>query len=132
MCIRDSDQFMRRAALTGFRAGMVAAFLWGDPMGWKQRGYTTEFALWVADTVLDGLLQRYSSKVNQEASLLEMPKARNYPSLFGSMGNTFSADDLKKAAQAQGIRSPVKSIILRWRDNGLIEKRDDTFVKLTD
>ena len=134
--IRDNDyardQFMRRAALIGFRAGMVAAFLWGDPMGWQQRGYTTEFALWVADTVLDGLLQRYSSKVNREASLLEMPKARNYPSLFGSMGDTFSADDLKKAAQAQGIRSPAKRIIFQGNDNGLIEKHDHTSVKLTD
>lgn len=134
IAVRDEDhardQFMRRAALIGFRAGMVAAFLWGNRLRKEQKRYTIEFALWVADVILATLLSRYSSKVNEQAQLYEAPVARRYPSLFEAMSDVFTLDDLKRAAHAQGITSPMKNIIFRWSDNHLIEKQGDTFVKL--
>ena len=134
IAVRDEDhardQFMRRAALIGFRAGMVAAFLWGNRLRKEQKRYTIEFALWVADVILATLLSRYSTKVNEQAQLYEAPVARRYPSLFEAMSDVFTLDDLKRASQAQGITSPMKNIIFRWSDNHLIEKQGDTFVKL--
>lgn len=134
IAVRDEDhardQFMRRAALIGFRAGMVAAFLWGNRLRKEQKRYTIEFALWVADVILASLLGRYSTKVNEQAQLYEAPVARRYPSLFEAMSDVFTLDDLKRASQAQGITSPMKNIIFRWSDNHLIEKQGDTFVKL--
>ncbi|MGM9675918.1 MAG: BT4734/BF3469 family protein [Bacteroidaceae bacterium] len=134
LAVRDEDhardQFMRRAALIAFRAGMVAAFLWGSRLGREQKDYTVEFALWVADVILSTLLGRYSTKVNEQARLYEAPVARRYPSLFEAMADVFTLADLQRAARSQGITSPVKSIIFRWSDNHLIEKQGDTFVKL--
>lgn len=134
IAVRDEDhardQFMRRAALIGFRAGMVAAFLWGNRLRKEQKRYTIEFALWVADVILATLLSRYSTKVNEQAQLYEAPVARRYPSLFEAMSDVFTLDHLKRAAHAQGITSPMKNIIFRWSDNHLIEKQGDTFVKL--
>ncbi|MGN0066087.1 MAG: DUF3987 domain-containing protein [Bacteroides sp.] len=127
---RARDQFMRRAAQIAFRAGMVASFLWGNHLGREQKNYTIEFALWVADIILATLLGRYSTKVNEQAQLYEAPVARRYPSLFETMADVFTLSDLQRAARAQGITSPVKSIIFRWSDNHLIEKQGDTFVKL--
>lgn len=127
---RARDQFMRRAAQIAFRAGMVASFLWGNHLGREQKNYTIEFALWVADVILATLLGRYSTKVNEQAQLYEAPVARRYPSLFETMADVFTLSDLQRAARAQGITSPVKSIIFRWSDNHLIEKQGDTFVKL--
>ena len=132
--VRDEDhardQFMRRAALIGFRAGMLAAFLWGIRLNKEHKEYTTEFAIWVAENILNALHGRYSTKVNEQAQLYEAPVARRYPSLFEAMNDVFSLSELQKAARAQGIVSPLKNIIFRWSDNHLIEKQGDTFVKL--
>ena len=131
--VRDDDhardQFMRRAAMIGFRAGMVAAFLWGR-CAKERKQYTIEFALWVADYILQSLLDRYSTKVNEQAFSYETPKAKRYPSLFEAMNDVFTLQDLRKAAIAQGMKSPLKSIIFRWSDNKLIEKQGDAFIKL--
>ena len=132
--VRDEDhardQFMRRAALIGFRAGMLAAFLWGIRLNKEHKEYTTEFAIWVAENILNALHGRYSTKVNEQAQLYEAPVARRYPSLFEAMNDVFTLSELQKAARAQGIVSPLKNIIFRWSDNHLIEKQGDTFVKL--
>ena len=48
IAVRDEDhardQFMRRAALIGFRAGMVAAFLWGNRLKKGHKQYPIECA----------------------------------------------------------------------------------------
>ena len=127
---RARDQFRRRAALIGFRAGMVAAFLWGK-ITQERQTYTLDFALWVANYVLDSLLDRYSEKVNEQALSYAVPQAKRYPSLFEVMPDLFTLKDLRKACIAQSIKSPLKSIIFRWTENKLIEKQGDTYVKLT-
>ena len=135
MCaIRDDDyvrdQFMRRAGMIGFRAGMVAAFLWGHPPR-ERKDYTIEFAIWVANVILQSLLNRYSQKVNEQASSFGKPQARRYPSLFEALQDIFTLQDLRKLCTAQSIKSPLKSIIFRWTENHLIEKHGDSFIKLT-
>ena len=131
--VRDEDyardQFMRRAAQIGFRAGMVVAFLWGN-LNRERKNYTLEFAVWVAESILHTLHCRYATKAQEQALQYEAPVARRYPSLFEAMSDVFSADDLQKAARSHGIHSPLKSIIFRWTDNHLIEKQGESFVKL--
>lgn len=132
--VRDDDhardQFRRRAALIGFRAGMVAAFLWGRTTK-ERKEYTIEFAVWVANFILQSLLDRYRQKVNEQAIGYEVPVAKRYPSLFDAMPDIFSVQDLRKAITAQSCKSPIKSIIFRWTENKLIEKQGDSFIKLT-
>lgn len=132
--IRDEDyardQFMRRAGQIAFRAGMVASFLWG-PQKKENKRYTLEFSLWVANFILQSLLERYAQKVNEEALAYEVPKAHRYPSLFDAMPDIFTFDDLRKACRVQGMKSPLKSIIFRWTENKLIEKQNDSYIKLT-
>ena len=123
------DQFMRRAAQIGFRAGMVATVLWGK-LNAERKGYVIEFALWTADLILNTLHGRYAPKVNEQAMQYEIPVARRYPSLFEAMGDVFTLADLQKAVHAQSIHSPLKNIIFRWTENRIIEKQGDTFVKL--
>lgn len=132
--VRDDDhardQFMRRAAMIGFRAGMVAAFLWGRTTK-ERKEYTLEFALWVSNYILQSLLDRYSTKVNEQALSYEAPKAKRFPSLFEAMNDIFTLQDLRKVCNAQGMKSPLKAIIFRWTENKLIEKQGDSFIKLT-
>jgi len=134
IAVRDDDhardQFRRRAALIGFRAGMVAAFLWGHLNG-QRKQHTLEFALFVANYVLASLLERYSQKVNEEAAGYETPQSRRYPSLFDAMPDIFTLQELKKVSMQQNCKSPLKSIIFRWSENRLIEKQGDKYVKLS-
>ena len=127
---RARDQFRRRAGQMAFRAGMVAAFLWGGVLTEQEKAYTLEFALWVANFILYSLLERYSQKVNEQAASYAIPQSKRYPSLFEAMPDIFTPNDLKRACVAQGIRSPLKSIIFRWSENKLIMKQGDTFIKL--
>ena len=108
---------------------MVASFLWGRTNK-ERKQYTLEFSLWVCNYILGSLLSRYSDKVNEQALSYEAPKAKRYPSLFEAMNDVFTVQDLRKACTAQGMKSPIKSIIFRWSDNALIEKQGDHFVKL--
>jgi len=131
--VRDDDhardQFRRRAALIGFRAGMIAAFLWGRTNR-ERKAYTLEFAIWVAEYILQSLIERYSQKVNEQSIGYDVPSSKRYPSLFDAMPDIFTLQDLRRAVTAQSCKSPIKSIIFRWSDNGLIEKQGETFVKL--
>ena len=132
--VRDEDhardQFMRRAALIGFRTGMVATFLWGEKLSKMRKDYVVEFALWVASYVLQSLLKRYADKVNEQSLYLNAPKARRYPSLFDALPDIFSKEELRRVSIAQGMRSPTKAILFRWSENGLIEKQGEHYVKL--
>ena len=127
---RARDQFMRRAGQEGFRAGMVASFLWGRSNKEKKQ-YCIEFAQWVADCMLNGLLSRYAQKVNEEASNYAAPKAARFPTLWEVMPDIFTLADLQKAIVAQGLKTLPKNIIYRWNSNGLIDKQGDKFVKLS-
>lgn len=131
--VRDDDhardQFRRRAALIGFRAGMVASFLWGR-LSKERRAYTIEFACWVADHILHTLLRRYGGAVNEEALAYETARPTRYASLFDAIPDVFTEKQLHKASLALGVHSPIKTVVHRWKDNGLIEKQGDTFVKL--
>lgn len=123
------DQFMRRAALMGFRAGMLAAFLW-DVSKKSRRKHTECFACWVADYMLATLLMRYSAQVNDNAQ--KSRKKPRFHSLWDDVPETFTIEDLKKAMLSHGIRSTVKNILYLWRCNGLIETQDGrTFSKKT-
>ena len=134
LSVRDDDhardQLMRRAGQDGFRAGMVASYLWGRSNKDKKE-YTIQFAKWVADCMLNGLLSRYAQKVNEEAANYEAPKAARFPSVWEVMPDIFTIEELQKALVAQGLKTPTKNIIYRWSSNGLIEKQGERFVKLS-
>jgi len=69
--------------------------------------------------------------VNEEAIGYETPQSRRYPSLFDAMPDIFTLHQLRQAATAQNCKSPLKSVIFRWTENGLIEKQGDNYVKLS-
>ena len=56
---RTRDTFCRRSAVVGFRAGMLAWFLYGEKNTRTYRKNTAEFARWVADQMLTQHLLRF-------------------------------------------------------------------------
>lgn len=129
--------FRRRAAVVGFRAGLVAQACYeaanDDTKHIQYRNRVKAFALWVANYTLTALLTRFGDKMDETQSEVRQSLAVNYVDVYSEMGDTFTTDDLRNAAKRYGVRTPAKLIIHRWKANDLIEKDKDlknTFIKL--
>ena len=116
---RTRDIFCRRAAVVGFRAGMLAAFLYGGKRVTPTvRKNVCQFAIWVANCMLNQHLLRFNiqgtgSNVNP------------YEDVYKELKDEFSRDDVEKALNALGKDSPVKSVLYKWRLLGTVEAIDE-------
>lgn len=111
---RTRDIFCRRAAVVGFRAGMLGYFLWGESKSPTIRKYVGEFAVWVANCMLNQHLLRFNvqgthSNVNPWEKVLE------------SLPEEFTREDVKKALDRDNISTRPRMVIYKWRLLGAIE-----------
>ena len=120
--------FRRRAAVIGFRAGMVAVACYeaaiakedSNKSRYDQR--VKKFALWVANYALTALLSRFGEKMEEVQRDTAQRKRTVYTDLFSELAATFTSDDLRACVKRAGSRSPIRHIIYRWNQNGMIAK----------
>ena len=114
------DVLRRRAALNGFRAGIIAYLLEGR----QETERAIKFARWYAERCLHYQLQLYGDKINA---------LHNGPSPQASKGNVryldalpreFTKEDLVALRLANNESPVVKTITWRWVKEGKIEKID--------
>lgn len=113
---RTRDIFLRRAAVVGFRAGMLAYFLYGT----KKTTPTIvnnvrKFAEWVANCMLTQHLLRFN--VTETHS-----NTNKYEQAFNRLGETFTREDAERALMATGYETPIRNVLYNWKLNGLIEE----------
>ena len=105
---RSRDIFCRRAAVVGFRAGMLAWFLYGETDTDLTRKNTISFARWVASQMLAQLLLRY-----------QIPSNGGYitcwETVFNMLADEFTREDVRQALVATGTSTTVKMVLYRWR-----------------
>ena len=113
------DVFRRRAALNGFRAGIIAYLLEGR----QETERAIRFALWFAERCFHYQLEIYGDKIDALHKNAISPQA--------SMGNIryldalpkeFTKEDLVNLRLANNESPVVKTIICRWVKEGLIAK----------
>ena len=121
--------FRRRAAVIGFRAGMVAAACYeasnlvdGGKNVFRFVRRVKSFALWVANYALTALLSRFGEQMEEVQRDVTPRKRTVYTDLFAELAATFTADDLRASVKRAGSRSPIRHIIYRWHQNGMIAK----------
>lgn len=126
---KAEDQFRRRAAVIGFRAGMLAYYLGGCKRTLAARALASKFALWVANYVLNEQMQRFADQVNKE---IAAPKRSVHcVRVFDLMPQEFSRNELLVELQRRAYRQPVRHVIYVWKREGLIEKTsNDTYRKV--
>lgn len=112
---RTRDIFCRRAAVVGFRAGMLAWFLYGEKNTPTIRKKTIQFAEWVANSMLNQHLLRFnvmqsSSNTNKWANVLEELK------------DEFTREELEDSLKRNNYNTPVKHVLSNWRLLGVIEE----------
>jgi hypothetical protein len=111
---RTRDIFCRRAAVVGFRAGMLAFFLWGEHNTPPIRKNVVKFAKWVSNCMLRQHLLRFN---------IDQTNSNTIPheKVYLTLGDEFSRDDLQRALTAANIDTPVKNVLYKWRMAGIIE-----------
>ena len=120
------DTLRRRAAVIGFRAGMLCYLL-------ENRKFNTRvgaFAEWVAEYVFRNQMELWGEQMEQELSgALDAQTERGAAaSLLALLPNEFTTSDLIKLRARKGqsvTSSSVKMLLSRWRKNGRVDKVSD-------
>ncbi len=113
------DVLRRRAALNGFRAGIIAYLLEGR----QETERAIRFALWYAERCLHYQLQLYGDKIDAlHNSTLSTQASKGNIRYLDALSREFTKEDLVSLRLANNESPVVKTIIYRWVKEGQIEK----------
>ena len=107
-----------RPGLVGFRAGMLARFLYGCKKDRRTKELVTLFAIWVASYMLNSLVA-YADQIETKGRKVY------YLEAFASLPDQFNNEQLREVLASLGITSLPKKVIYRWiSQNHVIDKVD--------
>ena len=113
------DVFRRRAALNGFRAGLVAYLLEGR----QETERAIKFALWYAERCLHYQLQIYGDKIDALHNGTLSPQAsKGNIRYLDALPKEFTKEDLVALRLANNESPVIKTITYRWVKEGLVIK----------
>ena len=113
------DVFRRRAALNGFRAGIIA-YLLEDR---QETERAIRFALWYAERCLHYQLQLFGDKVDALHNSTVSPQtSKGNIRYLDALPKEFTKEDLVSLRLANNESPVVKTIIYRWVKEGLVTK----------
>lgn len=107
-------KFHLRASVVGFRAGMLAWFLYGEKGGAKVKEAVCQFAVWVANMMLNGLVDNYDDYG-------EMERSFRFKQLFMMLPDEFDRDELMTVAKEMRVGSSMRRIVSEWVTCGVVE-----------
>ena len=117
------DTYRKRAAVIGFRAGVIFHLLTGKEKETKQ---CIDFALKMADYCLDRQIRIFGETLlNQYVEARD--ECQRYTvnnSVFDQLPPTFTIDDLRALKHGCCGEKSLSMIISRWKRDGWIEKTD--------
>ncbi len=113
------DVLRRRAALNGFRAGIIAYLLEGR----QETERAIKFAVWYAERCLHYQLQLYGNKIDALHDNAVSPQlSKGNIRYLDAIPKEFTKEDLVNLRLANNESPVVKTIICRWVKEGLIVK----------
>ncbi len=113
------DVFRRRAALNGFRAGIIAYLLEGR----QETERAIKFAIWYAERCLHYQLQIYGDKIDAlHNGTLSTQASKGNIRYLDALPKEFTKEDLVNLRLANNESPVVKTIIYRWMKENLIVK----------
>ena len=117
------DTYRKRAAVIGFRCGVIFHLLTGKD---KETKACLDFALMMAEYCLQQQIKTFGNTLrNQYVNAQE--ECRRYGanhSVFDQLPPVFTADDLTALKHDSVSRNSIIKIISRWNRDGWIEKAD--------
>lgn len=119
---RTRDIFCRRAAVVGFRAGMLAYALYGLKSTPTIRRNVIKFAIWTASQMLHQQVVRFN---------VENPITNTVPfsKLYNALPKKFVRREMSARKAELGISSNNRQILYKWKEAGVIEEKLDCYEK---
>lgn len=112
---RTRDIFCRRAAVVGFRAGMLAWFLYNEKNTPTIRKNVIKWSIWVSNSMLNQHLLRFN--IEDSSSNINP-----YEKVLQSLKPEFTREELEKALSNFNFDSKSSDVIYRWKLANLIEE----------
>ena len=115
------DIYRRRAAVIGFRCGVIFMLLVG-----KESNACIEFALTMAEYTLQNQCRLFGPllKLQNDKVRDRMPTATVNENVLQQLPSTFTIDDLRRLKGSECADGTLYSILSRWKAEGWIEKVD--------
>ena len=117
------DTYRKRAAVIGFRCGVIFHMLSGCARETKS---CLDFALMMAEYCLSQQIKVFGEALRNEY-VNAQDECQRYGanhSIFDQLAPSFSMDDLRTLKRGYCGESALRNIITRWRRDGWIEKTD--------
>ena len=113
------DIYRRRAAVIGFRCGVIFMLLVG-----KESNACVDFALTMAEYTLQNQCRLFGPllKLQNERVRDKMPVATTNENVLQQLPSPFTLEDLKKLKGNELADGSLYSIISRWKSEGWVEK----------
>lgn len=126
---RAVDTLRKRAAVIGYRAGMLA-YLLNECVYSKEVG---QFASWVAEYVFQNQMELFGSKFEEVAqSQIRVKENRSQVvSLLQALPEQFTKAELMALRARNGQSTNVATVISRWRSSGFITQVEKNTYKKT-
>jgi hypothetical protein len=120
---RVKDIYRKRAAVIGFRCGVIFHLLSGNKQESKA---CLAFALMMAEYTLEQQIKAFGEALQQEYDDAKDGCKRNGKnnSVFDQLPPVFTLDDLKALKNGSCTDHSLRTITCRWRHDGWIEKVD--------
>lgn len=107
------DAFYKRSAVMGYRAAGIAYIL----CGYKETTVVTDFALWVADYVLQQQVAMWGNYIENAE---QMANSNPVANLYQELPAEFRREDLVNLRIVNGQGTNVRMIISRWKKANMI------------
>ena len=116
------DTYRKRAAVIGFRCGVVASLLEGE-----ENEKVLYFARLTAEYILEKQCNFFGEALLSEYKSAEQEMVRQSRNgfIFDKLPPEFTFNDLQKEKGANVSRNAINNIIYRWKKSGWIEKNED-------
>ena len=118
---RVKDTYRKRAAVIGFRCGVICRLLEG-----KESNRCLAFAVMMAEYCLQQQISAFGEALSKEyvEAKDECQRYGANHSVFDHLAPVFTMDDLRAMKRGFCGESALRNIITRWRRDGWIEKTD--------
>ena len=115
------DTYRRRAAVIGYRCGVIFMLLVG-----KESNACVDFALTMAEYTLQNQCRLYGPLLQMQNEKVKdrMPMPTVNQNVLQQLPSPFTLEDLKKLKGSNCTDGSLYSIISRWKAEGWIQKKD--------